>query len=451
MKVFGKTPFVFEYFSTILAFASASILWLVFRSRISPIGLGLMILVSTVLLLTRQPLEYLPTSSGPVSTHSFLYNRLGFVALMAAGMFVALPSAKPRAEAVGGALIGSIIAFALLTKPTFAVLLLATLIGLLIQARRRGIIGLLVGVAVVVLLLDPRLAGWRGAVSYLAAQVADDRGAQLDYLVIRAFRIPLAQALATILSLAALAYVFRAREARPALIGVVVVAMAGMAMAVTMGGAPGQLALPIAILLALAAAEWARLARLDFRLPLLGIAIAIPLSFALAHGANLAGATLLSHQKAHLSTIKTGPYSRYVGVRSRNFGEERLKHYDMFADGIAQLNQMGDASRWGIIADMGITFEFALLAKPVTGFPLWQRRHTPEFAAGRPLPAQVDVVMLGRMEVENSLKDILTEKMKNDFRFCKRSEYWTIYVRNKLAAARCPQAEIREGQPDIGS
>ncbi len=437
MDVFGHTAFVFEYFAFFVALALNVVFYILFRSRMSLSGLGVLILTTTVLLLTRQPLEYLPVSTGPVSTHSFLYNRFGLAAFVGAGMFVALPSRRGRAEVIGGALIGSVVALALLIKPTFAILLVGTFIGLLIQSRKHAIIGLLSGVVATVLVCDPDLARWRGAIAYSAAQVGEERGAQLGYLVMRAIRIPLAQPLAMILSIGAIAYVSQAKASRRALFSVIIVALAGLGMTVTMGGAPGQLALPIAILLALAAAEWAHATGLDFRTPLKGIALAIPVSFAVLHGVNLAGATLLGRQKADLSLIKTGPYERYVGVQSQNSGAGRLTHYEMFADGIAELNRIGDPRGWGIVADMGITFEYAVLAKPVAGYPLWQRKTAPEFAPGRPLPPGVDVVMIGRKAHAASLRDVLTAKMASDFRACRTSEYWDIFVRKTLGGVTC--------------
>lgn len=437
MRVLGHTAFVFEYFSAFIAILLSVVFYLAFRSRISVSALGLLILSSSVLLLTRHPLEYHSIGSGVVSTHSFFYNRFGLVALLAAGLFVGLPSQKRGADLVSGALIGALVALASLVKPTFTILLVGTIAGLLVQSRWHAVVALLGGVLAVVLMVDPQLARWRGAIAYTSAQVAEERGAQLGYLLTRVFRVPLAQTLATLLAVGAIGYVLRTPVSRPALLGVMIVALAGVGMTVTMGGAPGQLALPITIVLALAAAEWAERTKLGYRWPLQYIAVAITLSLALPHAANLVGVAVLGRQRAQLSLVKTGPYAGYVAVEPLNFGASRRPEYEMFADGIVQLNMMGDPSRWGIIADQGMTFEYALLAKPVPGYPLWQRRTAPELAAGRPLPPGADVVMLGRQNLAVSLRDLLTEKMGDRFRRCRTSDYWEVFVRRDLAVSAC--------------
>ena len=106
-----------------------------------------------------------------------------------------------------------------------------------------------------------------------------------------------------------------------------------------------------------------------------------------------------------------------------------VSQYQMFADGVAELSAMGDASKWGIIADQGISLEYALLAKPVPSYPLWQRATAPELAADRPLDQGVDIVMLGRSDPAISLRDVLIGKMRGDFLLCRTSQHWEIYAR----------------------
>lgn len=437
MRIFGHSVFIFDYFTVILVLIFSLIIIAMLRSRLSVSGLSLILMIIAALLLTRQPLEHQSVGSNLVSTHSFLYNRFGLVVLIAAGMFVALPSRNRAAELAGGMLAGVLVAFAMQVKPTFAILLVGTVGGLMLQLRWRAVGGLLLAAVIVLMFVDPMLLRWRNALAYAAAQVTEERGAQLDYLAMRAVRVPLAQILASILAVGAIGYVLQAPASRRAAAGVLVVAVAGVGMTVTMGGAPGQLALPIAILVALAAAELAHREQLPLRTPLRFLAVAIALSLAVPHAANLAGVGVLSHQKAHLAVVETGPFRRYLALQPGNSSATLRPEFKMFADGIDQLNRMGDPSGWGVIADKGITFEYATLSRPVPGFPLWQRRTAPEFAADRPLPPEVDVVMLGRTGPSVSLRDILSKKMGNRFRLCRTSEYWDIFVVRGLRVRGC--------------
>lgn len=437
MRIFGPGVFSFDYFSLFLTVGFWGAIIVALKNRMSALGLASLVLVVTVLMLTRQPLEYGFAVSKIVSTHSFLYNRVGLAAVMIAGLFVALPSTDRRAERLGGAVIGLVVCFAALVKPTFAILVPAAIGGLVIQRRWDAIAGALLGVVGLVLLVDPMLERWRGALEYSFAQVGGDRAAGLDYLLVKAVRGPFVQPLATLLALVSVGYILVRGSSVSAVLGMLLVAVAGIGMTATMGGHIGQVVLPITIMIVLAVAELAGIDALDYHRPLQFLAVSMVAALAVPHALNLLGATVTSRGKQAQMRIAAGPFAHYFAVPLDDKTGTSEDGYEMLADGIAALRAMGDPSEWGIVADQGITFEYALLAKPVPGYPLWQRRTAPEFAANRPLAREVDVVMLGRNDYAISLRSVLIEKMQQDFAFCRQSTHWDIYVRRSRNITGC--------------
>ncbi len=438
MNLFGDGIFAFYAALLLMALLFALAAVVALNGRISRAGLGVIIMTTTCLLLTHHPLEYEFAVAGVVSAHSFLYNRFGLAALVIVGTFLSLEPGPRRADGGGGLVIGLLVALTALVKPSFTILALSAIAGLIVQRRWPALVGLLGGAMGVFLLIDPQLDRMVGAIRYVTAQLGGDRGAQPEHLVMRALLVPLVQPLASGLALVAIAHVALQRAVPwQALAGVVLVALAGIGMTATMGGKPGQLALPIMLMVALAAAEWAGRYRLERALPLRLLALVMAAALALPHAVNLAGVALLSHLRADQALISTGPFARYLAIEKGNLTAPPQPIYVAFADGIAELNRMGDASKWGIVADLGISFEYAMRAPPVPGFPLWQKRTAPELAPGRPLDPRADVVMIGRDSFSISLRDELTERMGENFRLCRRSVHWDIHVRQGLRGATC--------------
>lgn len=112
--------------------------------------------------------------------------------------------------------------------------------------------------------------------------------------------------------------------------------------------------------------------------------------------------------------------------------------YLMLAEGVEELQRFGDVSDLGIIATHGITFDFAMMSRPVSGYPLWQWPEAPQLAPDAPMPAGVDIALLGRFSSNNeTVIERLREKMADDFRLCRETRYWSIFVRNELAERWC--------------
>lgn len=434
MRLFGTDVFTLERFALLSLACLVLVAAIILNRRISMNGFMALVLTLAVLMLSRYPLELNEPIIRIVSTHSFFYNRFGLALLLVSGLFVALRAPTERHDLLPGVLLGFLVVVAALTKPTFIVLMLGVLIGLTLQQRWQALAAVVVGIAVSVTLLDPTLQKWTGSLAYIQAQIGDQENADIGALLRKAVQIPLYQPVATIFALALVGVLIVAKTQIRSLMALLTVAGVGIGMATTMGGngSIGQLALPVAILTALAAGEIAAGAKLRNAQFLQMVAYALVISLALPHMLNQAGATVEGLARSNQTLISQGPYARYLSIPEKT--ELQSAHavppqYEMFADGIATLHGLGNPSRWGIIADNGITFEYAVLGRPVPGYPLWQRATAPELAADKPIAPEADIVMIGRSDPPSDIGAILMTKLGADFSLCMTSVYWYVYAR----------------------
>jgi len=438
MRLSGTDALALERFALVLFFLLAGVSVSILHARISLAGWMALVLTLAVLMLSRYPLELNQPIIRIVSTHSFLYNRLGLALLLVAGLFVALRAPSGRHDRVPGALVGVLVVLAALTKPSFVVLLPGVALGLALQRRWQALGAVLAGIGLSVAVLDPTLQKWFGSLAYIRVQVGDHASADVGALLRKAVQLPLSQPLATTLALAALAVLVATRTELASVLALLTVSGAGVGMAATMGGngSLGQLALPVAILIALSASEIARKAGLRHAAFPQAMAHVLALALAWPHMLNLAGATLEGMVGKEQRLISSGPYQRYLSIPESAEGQTEPTQYEMFADGIDTLHGLGDPSRWGIIADHGVTFEHAVRGRPVPGYPLWQRPTAPELGEDMPIAAEADVVMLGRSNPRNEVGVLLRTKLDDAFSFCAVSTYWEIHVR-RASGIRC--------------
>lgn len=431
MRLFGSDALALERFALILLFLLSGLSALILYGRISLAGWMALVLTLAVLMLSRHPLELNDPIIRIVSTHSFLYNRFGLALLLVAGIFVALRAPSEGHDRVPGALVGFLIVLAALTKPTFIVLLPGVVLGLSLQRRWQALAAVLAGIGLSVAVLDPTLQKWFGSLAYIQAQVGGQESADVGALLRKAVQLPLSQPVATTFALAAVGLLFVTRTELASVVGLLTVSGAGIGMATTMGGngSLGQLVLPVAILIALSASEIARKAALRHAAFPQAVAFVMVLGLAWPHILNLAGATLEGLARNEQRLIASGPYERYLSIPEDANRLTEPTQYEMLADGINALHSLGDPSRWGIIADHGITFEHAVLGRPVPGYPLWQRTTAPELAENMPIAPEADVVMLGRSDPPTEIGMLLQGKFGEEFSLCTMSRYWEIYVR----------------------
>lgn len=439
MGIFGTDIHALEGAFLLAALGAALAAVVIGWGGLSRLGLAAVIATTTTLMLTRYPLEVSGAVTEVIAAHSFLYNRLGFVAVLLAGVYVSFAAPSRGLEIGRSVLIGAILVAAAFTKPTFAVLIPAVLIGLVIQRRWTGLLGCIAGLAAVMALVDPVAAQLRAASAYIAASVGERGDAQITAVIRKAIQVPMAQPVAMAAGLAGLVLALRhLRVLWAPLLAVVGVAVAGVGMAATMGGGGslGHLALPV-ICMALITLSGI-MARQDLpTAPTTGLlSLVVVFAFALPHLANLAGVTLEARSHRDAVRISQGAYAGYLNI-PRDAEAQAVTQYDMLVDGIDALQTLGDHSDRGIVADSNILFEFPLRARPVPGFPLWPRAHSPEFDAAT-APIEVDLILLGRGAVRDAtLGPVLRRWVSDDFQLCRQSAYWDIYARTDTAPAAC--------------
>lgn len=416
--------------------------FVVSQRRMGREAVGLLCVTVVVLLLTRHPLESGEAVTRLVSTHAFSYNRVGLACCLLCIVYAGLPIAGQSWEILAGCVVGAVLAVAALTKPTFIVLAPAVLLALLVQGRWVAFV-VTVGACLLVLnLLDPGAERIFAAFAYAQASVGTRDDAQVTALIRKAIQILLAQPVAlTMVIAAALVVLCRAAWLWRQVMAVTLVSGGGIGMATTMGGGGvlGQLALPILLVGVLVMAELLHRHGQTRAIPLRVMGMVLCVSFVVPHLANLLGVTLEAYARQDQVRILDGPYAGYLHALEANDAVPgRASQYEMFVEGIEALKTLGRQAERGIIADNGITFEFALLAKPVPGFPLWPRPHLPEFADGVSLPPETDLILLGHgTQVDPIIGPVIRSKLTDAFVLCKRTRYWEIIARRNTAPEPC--------------
>jgi len=436
MHLIGPDVFAIEYF---VLFALAALILVsipVLSGRISNVGMLAVAVVIATLLLSRYPLETNAPIIRIVSTHSFLYNRIGTALLLIVGLFVVLRGHNNRADLPGGMLAGLLLVVLGLTKPTFVVVIPFVLLALALQRRWHALGAVAFGFLASSAIIDPFFQKWLGSLSYIQAHVGDTNNATTEALIRKAVQIPLYQPVVTGISVIALCIIARERRNWPAVLAILLLTVGGVGMVATMGGngSIGQIGIPLGIFIAMAASETA-LRTMPDQTRLLGIlSFVLVMAFSLPHALNLAGATLEGVSRSDQILIRQGPYSRYLSIPEADRSGTTPPQYEMLAAGIDALHALGDPSHWGIIADSGGTFEQAVLGRPVPGYPLWQRPSAPELAPDLPIPADADIIMIGRSDGTDEVGQILQSKLSSEFELCARSAHWDIHARRTSGA-----------------
>ncbi|WP_425404941.1 hypothetical protein [Hwanghaeella sp.] len=430
MRLFGPDVFAFERFTllTYLVFIPATVI--ILAGRMSAGGIAAVCLTLAVLLLTRYPLELNDPIIRIVSTHSFLYNRVGLGLVLVVGLFAILQSPEPKKDVVPGLLAGVGLGILALIKPTFAIFVPCAVLALVLQLRWHAIGAVTVGLVAFLAVYDPVLQKWSGALSYIQAQVGASNNATLEALLRKSVQVPLYQPVATAITVVAMIMIVRERRFLMPLLSLLIIAGGGVVMATTMGGngSIGQLGIPLAILITSAFMEL-RIADTNRTLFLRAATFALVAAFALPHTLNLVGATIEGMNNSGAALIEQGPYTRYLSIPESPTRDGVPSQYEMMADGITALHALGDPSKWGIIADQNITFEHAVLGRPVPDYPLWQRITAPELSSDKSIPDDADIVMIGRSGDMGEVGKHLQGRLLPDFMRCARSAHWYIFAR----------------------
>lgn len=442
MYLFGPSVKAFDYALILLFGMTGCFLACICWKRVSLSGFVISLCFIATLAFTRYPLEVGQAITELYSTHSFLYNRIGLILFLITGLYAALPSRTRNAEIIAGFLAGVLLLGVALAKPTFLILMPMAAFAVIIQSRWHGLLALCGGFLIALAIFDPWAGRWISSYAYVQASVGDRADAQVSQLIRKAVLMPLVQPVALGMVCASLCILLFGRP-RPwrQIIATGVITIAGLGMATTMGGGGsyGHLAIPVLGFTLIAGAELAN--RFQPSAPrisdlMAGILVA---AFMIPHSINLLGTTLDVASLRDQTLIHEGPMAAYIAVSKENAGRlSSVKQYRMLADGISALHGLGDMSDMGIIADNGISFEFALKAAPVADYPLWPRAHSPELAPDLPLPDDVTIVLLGNgAHRDPDIGTVLRAKLTDAFRHCLTTTYWEIYLRGDAGSGVC--------------
>lgn len=442
MTLLGPSIFAYDYATILLFVIFITLLSIISWRRISPVGFAASSLIVAVLFCTRYPLEMGSSITSTISARSFLYNRAGLVDAIMCCLFVMVPSKSKPAELVTGVLAGLLVTAAALSKPTFAILGLGVFLGLLVQIRWYALLGLALGLAVGLLIIDPLGERIRASFDYVIASVGERNDASILSLIRKTVQLTLVYPFITLVILFTAWQAVNARWAtlKQLLAGLCCVgASIGMAATMGGGGSLGQQALPILIITSIALAELARHAASKYRYTFQLLPILFTAAFAISHLANLVATTLEGYSNKNNVLITSGPLAHYLNIPDNaETSSSTATQYTKLADGIIALTALGDQTKRGIISDSGISFEFAMSSKPVAGFPLWPRAHSPEFTSTKTLPKEVDLILLGHgTHKDQYIGPVIRNKMQNEFLLCQETDFWEIFARRSTAPENC--------------
>lgn len=470
-ELFGPSIRALDYgvllqFAAVMMLSAAGMVGRV--SRLT--ALALTALLATTML-TRAPLEEWTALTELTAAHSFSYNRLG-LSLCFVALFVALLRAPTRPlELLGGVITGGALAGAMLSKSTFAVFVPPVFIALALQRRGIGLGMTALGLLATFLLLDPLAQRFLGTYTYTLKCVAADASmGGFTGAIVKTLREVLTHAIAVAAVIAGLAIAWSARvNGRWAWLASALVMIAALgAVCVTMGpfGLIGHQVVTVGALILLVCYERVRREGAAGLLATKVLALIMLLAIVLPHLANSLLVTAAAYVKRDELLIREGPMAGYLlrynavraeaavlakGTPTRNdimavtasriastgrvTGEET---YPVFVDGLDALFRLGEMQKHGIIADNLYSYEFALGAEPVPGYPLWPRLTSPEITLTDKLPSNVDITMILRYGA-GQFGSLLRKRMGEDFSLCIKTPIWEIYVRRDAGITKCTE------------
>ncbi len=419
---------------------------------------GVAVVLITILA-TRVPIEKFPILGGVISAHSFSYNRLGLALILVPTLLVLLPRISIRnMELLAGSAAGIALVLALLTKWSFAPVLPALAMALLVQRRWAALASMFASLVVVGMLLDPLAERWIGTTRYFfnlaqAAQGTAESFGALPGLIMKTLRLALAGLVSVLAAIAAMLAACKLHTSPLRWIGAAVLMVGGAASTlVAMGDLTmvGHQVIPLTAVVMLACYEQFRWKQVAGVVAYRVFAIVLVLAFLLPHLLNSVLLTAVAYEKRQEPLISEGPMAGYLadyatsvpdaspaGIIEKAAAEFREQgalsdqvEYLAFVNGIQALRRLGDLSDRGVISGSLLGFEYASGSKPVAAYPLWPRLSSPEFAELDHLPDDVDVVLLLRTETD-PLGELLLSMMAANFELCLQSGFWDIYLRRE--------------------
>lgn len=469
--VFGVSYKVIDYAFVTLFLVTASLVWLLCWNRLRNVETSLLTALGAAIILSLDPLEAFQHFR---PGHSFVYNHVGIVLMLALTVFACRTVESRRAEVASALAAGGAIYTLVLLKTTFGLFSLSLVLACLIQKRWLAAGLVMVGGAVTMLALDPTMERAVGSLGLLLTSEAAAQAGGFEGRLLMASLMLKTQALpiAIVLILTAVLWRRTRRKSLPLIASLLVCGAGYSAAMLTTGGNPEHKLLPflvVAALLLCKALTEAAAADASVR-PWLISAVPIILAYSLIvpSVATFAIAISQSFEQRDASLVEHGPLARYVvfdpaesnsavatSKRLTAATANTLQHvrsgkvsdrdeYVMLADGMKLLRQVDNVSGFGIISN-GRMFDFTapLQSKVVASYPVWPTLASPELMIDKPLEADVDMVMiLDEIPELGLVSGALRARMGGDFRPCRRSAFWTLFVRRSVTNASCASSSL---------
>lgn len=445
--------------------------------RLSLTEFGLLIALGAALILSLSPLE---VSSVFQVAHSFVYNHVGVVLMLALTVFSCIGLEDRRTERISSFIAGVALYILILVKTTFGLIGPSIILACLLQ-RRWASAGLVcVGAAAAMLAIDPGMHRAWGSLEILMASDAAGQAGGYEGRIREALLMLQSQAVPVVICLLLSVYLLRHRKSGGlSMIGSLLICGLGYGAAMlATGGSPEQKLLPFLIVASLLLSrtligagvhEGGRYRSLLIRsVPVvLGYALILPAAATAGFG------FLQAIGNADDPLVTEGPLSRYVvfDPAAVDKGEQGLPaegrlaaatsdslgrvwagevtdrdEYVMLADGVELLRRFPNASSYGIISN-GRMFDFTapLESKIVPSFPVWPTSASVEMMKKERFEPDVDLVMiLDEVPELELVTGALRARMGQEFRPCRRSAFWTLYVRRSVPMASCGSAASQE-------
>ena len=469
--VFGVSYKAIDYAFVTLFLVTASLVWLLCWNRLRIVETSLLTALGAAIILSLDPLEAFQHFR---PGHSFVYNHVGIVLMLALTVFACRTVESRRAELASALAAGGAIHTLVLLKTTFGLFSLSLVLACLVQKRWLAAGLVMVGGAVTMLVLDPTMERALGSLGLLLTSEAAAQAGGFEGRLLMASLMLKTQALpiAIVLILTAVLWRRTRRKSLPLIASLLVCGAGYSAAMLTTGGNPEHKLLPflvVAALLLCKALTEAAPADASVR-PWLISAVPIILAYSLIlpSVATFAIAISQSLEQRDASLVEHGPLARYVvfdpaeshsavarSERLTAATANTLQHirsgkvsdrdeYVMLADGMKLLRQVDNVSGFGIISN-GRMFDFTapLQSKVVASYPVWPTLASPELMVDKPLEADVDMVMvLDEIPELGLVSGALRARMGGDFRPCRRSAFWTLFVRRSVTNASCASSSL---------
>lgn len=468
--LFGVDAKAIDYAFLLMLASVAGFAFVLCLRRTSRLGMVALMLVIAACLLARVPLEMMTAVQKPVAAHSFIYNRLAITIVLPLSLFALLRADVKVLELMAGLLAGAGAFVLVLIKPTFITFVPFFVLALVVMQRWPALLAVAVGFVLTLLIVDPGAAKARAAFDYATASTA--AAVSIPELLFKCVGVFLVHPLALFSTLAALLLSVRVCTTQALAGGVATLLLAaGFAgMTATMGwqGDIGQQTLPFMAVIVLALAE--RIAAVGAHadrahsVPFVQVlALMSALAFSLPQLAQTCLSGVFALSKARLIQTTQTPLDSYLAwsddlrdaqgrkitaatpweaqvaatVAHLEAGKKTNAgvQYVQIIDGVRLLQSLPDIATRGVAGDLG-AFAYALQTQPIAAYPTWVSSNAPELKSDRPLPAEIDVMILRNQGVSKTTQ-LLRTKMGDDFVRCVSSPLWTAYVHRDSAQDSC--------------